>query len=110
MKLPIVACLTAIAVALVALVHDGRASVRSDICAVFQSRCAKAIAVAWCESRLNPWTIGRHGEIGLFQIHPVHFGHPYSRVQLFNPRNNARVAYTLSRGGTSWRTHWVLCG
>jgi hypothetical protein len=63
-----------------------------------------AIRVARCETggTFNPRAVGRAGERGLFQIHPVHFGwaQPW---RLFDPVWNARVAYRLSRGGTSWR-------
>jgi hypothetical protein len=63
---------------------------------------AAAIRVARCESLLNPRAVGRAGERGLFQVHPVHFGwaQPW---RLFDPVWNSRVAYRLSRGGTSWR-------
>ena len=64
-----------------------------------------AIRVARCESRLNRWAVGRAGERGLFQIHPIHFYWMDER-RLFDPVYNARIAYRLSRGGTSWR-HWA---
>lgn len=91
-----------------ALVGEARATPRSDVCAVFGSRCAKAWAVAYCESRGNPRAVGSAGERGLFQIHPVHFGwaHPWL---LFVPRYNARAAFRLSRGGTNWKP-WGRCG
>jgi hypothetical protein len=63
-----------------------------------------AVRVAGCETgwTFNPRAVGRAGERGLFQIHPVHFSwaQPW---RLFDPVWNARVAYRLSRGGTSWR-------
>jgi hypothetical protein len=31
---------------------------------------ARLLAVARCESTLNPWAVGRQGERGLFQLHP----------------------------------------
>lgn len=62
----------------------------------------RAIRVARCESRLDPRAVGGAGERGLFQIHPVHFSWADPR-RLFEPIYNARVAYRLSRGGTSWR-------
>lgn len=45
-----------------------------------------ALSVAKVESNFNPNVIGRHGEIGLFQILPEYSG--YSRKGLFNPRIN----------------------
>lgn len=80
-------------------------TVRSTICHVFGSRCPAAIRVARCESRLNPRALGRAGERGLFQIHPVHFGWVDER-RLFEPLYNARIAFRLSRGGRSW-AHWT---
>lgn len=77
-------------------------SVRAAICQVFGSRCAAALTVARCESRLNPFALGQAGERGLFQIHPVHFGWVDER-RLWQPRYNSLIAYRLSRGGTSWR-------
>lgn len=77
------------------------------ICKVFKRNCAAAVRVARCESHLNPRAVGRAGERGIFQIHPVHFG--WARPgRLFEPRWNALVAYRLSRGGTDWG-HWT-CG
>lgn len=72
---------------------------------VFGIRAPAAIRVARCESRLYPRALGRAGERGLFQIHPVHFGwaQPW---RLFDPVWNSKVAYRLSRGGTNWR-HWT---
>lgn len=60
-----------------------------------------AIRVARCESRLNPHALGRAGERGLFQIHPVHFAWAQPG-RLYDPVWNSRVAYRLSRGGTRW--------
>lgn len=63
-----------------------------------------AIRVARCESRLDRFAVGRAGERGLFQIHPIHFSWAQPR-RLFDPVWNSRIAYRLSRGGTTWR-HW----
>jgi soluble lytic murein transglycosylase-like protein len=59
--------------------------------------------VASCETggTFNPRAVGRAGERGLFQIHPVHFGRLDER-RLFERRYNARVAYRMSRGGRDW--------
>ena len=68
-----------------------------------------ALAVAWCESRFNEGAVGAAGELGQFQIHPVHF--PYLRetfgpaVDIASPEVNAWYAYRLSDGGTNW-SHW----
>lgn len=45
--------------------------------------------------------IGRAGERGLFQIHPVHFGWA-DPARLFERRYNALVAYRLSHAGRDW--------
>lgn len=79
---------------------------------VFGAGSAVAIKVARCESRFDPRAVGRAGERGLFQIHPVHFHStirsPAGSIyvdprRLFEPKYNARVAWVLSRGGTNWR-------
>ena len=75
--------------------------VRAVICDVFGSRCAAALRVARCESRLDPRALGAAGERGLFQVHPVHFSWAKPR-RLFEPRWNALVARRLSHGGTDW--------
>lgn len=65
---------------------------------------AAAIRVARCETggTFNPRAVGRAGERGLFQIHPVHFSWAQPH-RLFDPVWNSRVAFRLSRGGTNWR-------
>ena len=59
------------------------------------------------ESSGNADAVGRAGEVGLFQIHPItleHFnkvhGTTHTRADLFNPELNARVA--------SWYVDWLL--
>ena len=101
-------CAIALIVAALATASDSAASPRSDACAVFGSRCAKAWAVALCESRGDPRAVGRAGERGLFQIHPVHFGWAKPWL-LFVPRYNAQAAYRISHGGTNWQA-WGRCG
>lgn len=84
------------------------------IAAVFGSTAPAAYRVARCETggTFNPRALGRAGERGWFQVHPIHFGRTVrSRVgsvyvsssRLFDPRFNSRVAYVISSGGTSWR-------
>ena len=50
----------------------------------------------------DPRAVGRAGERGWFQIHPVHRSW-VDWGRLFDPFYNTRVAYRLSRGGTNWR-------
>ena len=79
--------------------------IRSAICSVFKGqKCGPAIRVATCETggTLDPHSRGAAGERGLFQIHPIHFNWLNER-RLYEPLYNIRVAYRLSRGGTSWR-------
>lgn len=78
---------------------DSVAAIRS----VFGVRAPAAIRIALCETggTLNPRAVGRAGERGLFQIHPVHFSWAQPG-RLFDPVWNSRVAFRLSRGGTRW--------
>lgn len=59
--------------------------------------------VVKCETggTYNPRSLGRAGERGLFQIHPVHFS-SLDPGRLFERAYNARVAFRLSHGGTDW--------
>ena len=64
-----------------------------------------AVKVAVCESGLNPYAVGSHGERGIFQIHPVHISslnqHGYTWDQMFDP--NANIAYArLLYGWQGW--------
>lgn len=107
--------LAAIAVAGVALIPgkaDAHHSTRHTICQVFRDRCAQATWIVRCESNFNPRAVGRAGEKGLTQVHPIWFGRVIrSRAgsiyvnprRLFEPRYNLRVAWVLSSGGTNWR-------
>ena len=76
---------------------------RAAVCQVF-TPCAPAMRVVRCETggTYDARARGGAGERGLFQIHPVHFGWVDER-RLYEPLYNARIAYRLSRGGTSWR-------
>lgn len=51
----------------------------------------------------NPRSLGRAGERGLFQIHPVNWAPMHLNPgRLFERRYNARAAFRLSHGGTDW--------
>lgn len=68
-----------------------------------------AIRVARCESSFNPGAVGGAGELGLWQIHPIHFEYIRatfgSDVDITDPSVNAWYAARLSAGGTDW-SHW----
>jgi hypothetical protein len=102
-------------VALVATVaetaHGGRADVQTAVCQVFGPRCAEALEVAWCESRLRPWAISPGLDVGLFQINYGSHHWPGESFAAFRARmlhlgRNIAFAFQLSRQGTSW-AHWV---
>ena len=54
--------------------------------------CEQALRVASCEGDFRPGVISKTGDVGLFQINPVH---GYSVSYLNNIRNNIDVAYKL---------------
>jgi hypothetical protein len=69
---------------------------------------SEALAVSGCESSWHPAATGGHGEIGLFQIHPVHawrfteqFG---AAADPSDPHQNAAVARQLwgEEGWAPW--------
>lgn len=81
------------------------------ICDVFGPRCAPAMRVAWCESRLRPDAVSRTSDVGVFQInYAAHRkrGESFSafKRRFFDVRKNVEFAYRLSRGGTNW-AHWT---
>jgi hypothetical protein len=84
-----------------------RARISRVVCSVFGARCRGALRVVSCETggTFDPRAVGRAGERGLFQIHPVHFGSLDER-RLFEPLYNSRFAFRLSRGGRDW-SHWA---
>lgn len=87
--------------------HEGPACAKAVIQHVFGDRWAYAYKIAGCETG---WTydaeaLGAAGERGIFQIHPVHFGW-LDEGRLWDVRYNARIAYRMSRRGTSW-TAWT---
>lgn len=82
-------------------------SIESIVCSVFADNCAHALAIARCESGLNPLAYNRSGASGLFQVMmPLHedlFNRP---EDVFDALENSRAAFTLSHGGTNW-SPWV---
>lgn len=85
-----------------------RAEIRCAIRRAFPAgQRATALCVAWHESRFDPRAVGRAGERGLFQIHPVHRAWLGARwARLFDPAVNASVARQLQRraGWAPWST------
>ena len=68
--------------------------------------CDYWIAVAFCESSLNPLVIGHGGGfVGLYQIW---LGHGYGYDWLLDPANSALAAWELSDGGTN-TAPWPIC-
>jgi hypothetical protein len=66
-----------------------------------------ATCIAWRESRLDPRAVGRLGERGIFQLHPVHRAWLGTRwAKMFDPVENARAARDLYRqaGWAPWST------
>ncbi len=73
---------------------------------------AQASAIAWCESRHHPDSVGDGGaSLGLYQLNRLWFGYADEDVaQWSDPVINARVAlatyrYDLARGQAPW-TQW----
>lgn len=50
--------------------------------------------VFWCESRGHVTAVGRAGEVGLAQIHPIHV-RLHQRFNLFDPYENLMAAWAL---------------
>lgn len=109
----------ALALTAIVVVAQARAGTvdgaRRVVCPLFGARCAQALAVGGCETG-GTWDVralGKAGERGWFQIHPVHFGTVIrsryvgsiyvDKSRLYDPRYNARVAYVLSDGGRNWQ-------
>lgn len=75
-------------------------------------QCSKALAVAQCESELNPRAYNaRNGYYGLFQIDfSIHANRVNGNSQtLFDPATNTRVAYEIYRDQGGWNA-WPVCG
>ncbi len=91
---------------------------------VFGPAADRAIRVAYCETAgtLSPTAAnltdrhsdGSRGSWGLFQIGSVHREQGESvaafRARMFDPVQNARMAYRLSDGGRSFARDWRTCG
>lgn len=85
-------------------------SPRAIVAEVFADVPNQAAAIVDCETggTWNTYAIGRYGERGLFQIHPIHgalirsLG--YTWDDMFDPEANARVARALYErsGWTPW--------
>jgi hypothetical protein len=84
--------------------ETGAACARSVIQHVFGGNWQYAYAIAGCETGGTYYNraVGSAGERGIFQIHPVHFGW-LDENQLWDVRYNTRIAYRMSRGGSSWQ-------
>lgn len=99
----VLVCVVAVAV----FTAPSQATPTRAICKVFGKRCAAAVRVARCESRLNPRAVSRTRDVGLFQVnYAAHgwrgesFAEFYRRMA--DVQRNVQYAYRLSRGGTSW--------
>lgn len=90
------------------------------ICEVFGPNCAKAIAVAKCESGLNPTAVSRTNDHGLFQLHKdsqrvadalwwdAQLGLGLGWDAIYNPYVNSYLAHSQSNGGSNFSS-WT-CG
>lgn len=90
---------------------DGVPAEIVEVVCAYPWPCQEALTVAWCESRFRPDAVGRLGERGLLQIHPVHMDRirslGYTWDDIFQVRLNVEVAYAIwkERG---WRP-WANC-
>jgi hypothetical protein len=85
-----------------------RAKVCAIILSIFGVHGHAAVAVATCESRLDPKAVNSSRHVGLFQVSYYWHHRPGEsfaqfRQRLIDPRRNALVAYRLSKGGTTWQ-------
>jgi len=62
------------------------------------------LAVTWCESKFSPGAIGKAGEAGLAQVHPMNWGRfdQFPEPDPWNPLQNLIVAYQMSQEGTNY--------
>ena len=70
----------------------------------FDREYAEFIAIhTYCESHRRTRSVGIYGELGLAQIHPVHFD-LVDEERLFEPRYNLLVAWRIytMQGKTAW--------
>jgi hypothetical protein len=95
-------------------------SVEAVVCAVFGPYCADALAVAECESGLNPTAVSATDDHGLFQLHKdaqrvadvlawdAGLGLGLGWDAVYTPYVNSQLALAQSRGGTDFSS-WT-CG
>lgn len=89
-------------------------STEEAIYAVFGDEGANAVAVARCESGMDPGRTGSAGERGIFQIHPTHRhwveSMGYSWDQMYEVGPNLQVAFALwsGAGWGPWSCRRVL--
>lgn len=89
-------------------VEEKAPTIEEQIQARFGIYWEKAWRIADCETghTFDPYAVGRAGERGLFQIHPIHVAWiqslGYSWDDMFIPAINIQVAWLMSRGGTYW--------
>ncbi len=82
-------------------------TIEAIICAYpWPQGCDYWVAVAFCESSLQPSAVGYAGQyVGLYQ---VWLQHGYPSDWLLDPYNNTQAAWELSYGG--WYTRpWPVC-
>ena len=114
------------AVAAIAAAFTVHASPAATIQHVFQNQASTALCFAYRESRYQPGAThyNTNGSIdrGLFQINSVWVGTTVQWYQagrgvhikidagkLYRARYNARVAWAISHGGTSWGPWGYVC-
>lgn len=81
--------------------------IRELICS-FPWPCDTAFRIVECETggTFDTYAIGRYGERGLMQIHPIHFGR-FEPDRLFEPGYNVWAAYQLwlESGWSPWECY-----
>lgn len=77
-----------------------------EIICAYDWDCATAMRVVDCETggTFSPFIVGKKGERGCFQIHPIHWGKPQCSGDLFNPAYNTACAYSIwaAQGWGPW--------
>lgn len=113
--LPAIACLCccAIALAWARAADASHVTVEQAICLVFRDRCAIAVRVARCESKLDPNAVSDTRDVGVFQINWRAHRRPGETFAAFRARYtdavaNIAYAFQLSHGGRDWMTHWYM--
>ena len=79
-----------------------------EVCGIELSPCNKRPSLIECESNGDPNAVGKAGERGLFQVHPVNLDivlqMHYTWDDMFNPKANLEVALEIwKRSGGSFR-------